>query len=75
MRGSVSTPAVLVHLPLVRRDRLRAAALRAALLPPVPLVGHEGLVDGKVFDVGLQDVDHVGLAGNHHQLNTSTRSA
>lgn len=73
--GSASIAAVLVHLPLVRRDRLGAAALRAALLAPVPLVGHEGLVDGKVLDVGLQDVDHVGLAGHHHQLNTSTQSA
>lgn len=54
--------------PPLRGNRLRAAALRGVLLPPVPLVGHEGLVDGKVLHVGLQDVNHVGLTGDHNKL-------
>ncbi|TNN55696.1 hypothetical protein EYF80_034061 [Liparis tanakae] len=54
--------------PLFRRDRLRAAALRGGLLPPVPLVGHEGFVDGEVLDVGLEDVHDIRLTGNHDQL-------
>lgn len=59
---------VCVHSPLLRRDRLWAAVLRGVLLPPVPLVGHECFVDGKVLDVGLEDVHDIRLTGNHHQL-------
>jgi len=54
--------------PLFRRDWLWAAALRGGLLTPVPLVGHEGFVDGKVLDVGLEDVHDIRLTGNHDQL-------
>lgn len=54
--------------PLLWGSGLWRAALRGALLAAVALVGHEGFVDGEVFDVGLQDVHHVGLAGNHDEL-------
>lgn len=59
---------VCADSPLLWRDWLRAAALCGVLLTPVPLVGHECFVDGKVLDVGLQDVHHIHLTGNHHQL-------
>lgn len=39
--------------PLLWRDWLWAAALCGVLLTPVPLIGHECLVDGKVLDIGL----------------------
>lgn len=66
--------AVCADSPLLRRDWLRAAALRGVLLTPVPLIGHERFVYGKVLDVGLQYVHHVGLTGNHHKLGEKSKN-
>lgn len=53
-------------------DWLWAAVLCCALTP-VPLIGHEGFVDGKVLHVGLQDVHDIRLTGNHHQLREKAK--
>lgn len=47
--------------------------MSAVLLPPVSLIGHEGFVDGKVFNIGLQNMHNVCLTWNHHQLKTGYR--
>lgn len=65
---------VCADSPLLRRDWLRAAALRDVLLTPVPLIGHERFVYGKVLDVGLQYVHHVGLTGNHNKLGEKSKN-
>lgn len=57
-----------MHSPLLWWHWLWAAALCGALLPPVPVIGHECFVEGKVFHIGLQDVHDIRLTGNHHQL-------
>lgn len=70
-RWSMLECAIVFHCAdslLLWRDWLWAAVLGRALLTPVPLVGKEGFVDGKVLHVGLQDVHDIRLTGNHHQL-------
>lgn len=54
--------------PLLRRNWLWTAVLRGVLLTSVPLIGHEGFVDSKVFDIRFQDVHNICLTGNHHKL-------